>query len=106
MVATAHSRVVGTGEYSVGYLDNYGCLTIRRAVFDKDGTYTAALINPETGSVLKAETGKWEMSFFKVSVRITGESGIVPYTYNPLTNTLNNGGGLITQRGDCIYHKY
>lgn len=91
LLMTAKSRVVGTWQREVVYLEHYGCDSIMVTTFHADGTANSLLTNAQTGAILNASSGYWDMSGFEASYSIPSKDGKTVYTFNPITGNLKNG---------------
>lgn len=105
LVVTAPSRIEGRWECNVGYLPAYGREGINTMIFSGDGTYLNVVTDANTGEILSTSTGSWTISGLKVKCRRLGQKGTMPFTYNPVTNIMNNGGGLFPQPSDVIFER-
>jgi len=85
--------VVGTWQRETMYLSHYGCDADMFTTFSEDGTYISVLREHGTDDVLNTDVGTWELEDGEVvSQSSKPGSGKVYYTFNPITNTLDNGG--------------
>ena len=105
LVVSAPSRVEGTWRHDFGYSETHNCNAVSIWTFNSDKTYTRILINADTEEVLNSSSGTWSMSLFEVKAREPAQNGYTPFTFNPITNILNNGGGLIIADRDVVYRK-
>ena len=105
MLLIVPNAAVGTWARVTGYLSHYDCEAINVFILEEDRTFTQYLIHADTMETLKTTHGTWSVSGFEVNCRRPGQDGSTPFTYNPITNTMNNGGGLIPMSGDNIFRK-
>ena len=62
----------------------------------EDGTYIEVITNADSGRVVKTIYGTWTISGFEVCL-IDTKNQVVPFTYNPFTGILNNGGFWVNE---------
>lgn len=96
MLLTVESRVVGTWQREVMYLEKYGCDAVMVIDFNKDGTFSQVLYKADSKKILNTKEGYWKVSWFEVVAKEPGQSGSTPYDFNPITGTLKN---------NKLYHK-
>ncbi|MBQ8494288.1 MAG: hypothetical protein IJ465_00860 [Clostridia bacterium] len=91
MLLTVKMRVTGVWQRELVYLPKYGCDSIVVVALNHDGTAQKILTNANTGAILSAENGYWDVIGFAARYRVPGESGYIQYDFNPITGGIKNG---------------